>query len=92
MGFGDEPEQCPVAVEAPGLSLGGHVQRGLAVAVKQLVAEAARGVLVGDLDGDGADPLDVDHGDKAVREDAGNGAVGRDFLERSHVSADPTSS
>ena len=53
-----QPEQRTVAVEAPGPALAGHDFEGrLAVAVEQLVAEPSRSVLVGDLDGDRADPL-----------------------------------
>ena len=55
-----KPEQGAVAVEAPGPAGLGDFERRLAVAVEQFVAESARAVLVGDLDGDGADPLHVD--------------------------------
>ncbi len=70
VGLGDEPKKCPVAVEAPGLAVRCHGERRFAVAIDQLVAEPSRGVLVSDLDGDRADPLDGENRDQSVRQDA----------------------
>jgi hypothetical protein len=54
--LGDKPEERTIAVEAPWLSLDGHGECRLAVAVEQLASQAARGVSIGDLDSDGPDP------------------------------------
>ena len=74
--LGDEPEEAAVAVEAPGPALLNDFQARLVVAVQEDVGDAASGILVGQLDGLGAEPLDVHDGDETVGQDAADGGVG----------------
>ncbi|HVX16324.1 MAG TPA: hypothetical protein VHC22_34375 [Pirellulales bacterium] len=57
--FGEKAKQSTVTVKAPGPACFDDFQCRLAVSVEQLVAEAAIAVLVGHVDGYGADPTHV---------------------------------
>ena len=61
----------------------------LVVAVEELVRDAARWVLVGQLERLGAEPLDADDRDEPVGEDAADGGVGREVFESHERSASP---
>src|SRR2546430_4391338 len=50
LGLGDQAQQGAIGVEAPGPAGRGDLDAGLAVAVEQLAAETAGGVIVGHLD------------------------------------------
>ena len=71
--LGDEPKQLAVAVEAPGLALLRHLEAPLIGAVQDLVAHPPGRVLVGELQGVVAVPLNVDDGDERFGEDASHG-------------------
>ena len=73
LGLGHQPEKRTIAVEAPRAALGDDFDGGLAVAVKKLVRRPSRSVLVREIDGHVADPLDVDDRDELVRQDSLNG-------------------
>ena len=75
LGLGHEPEQRPVAVEAPRPSLGDNLEPGFVVTVEQLVGDRAGRRLVGELERRGAEPLHADDGDQAVGMNAADGAV-----------------
>ena len=62
-------------------------KRRLIVAVEQLVAGPARGVLVGQLDDGRAVPLHVHDGHEAVRQDAADGCAAGQVFESGHISA-----
>ena len=79
--LGDEAEERAVAVEAPGPALLDDLEARLVVAVEQLVRDLAGGVLVGQLERLGAEPLDADDGDQRVREDAADGGAGGQGLK-----------
>ena len=76
LGLGHEPEQRPVAVEAPRPSLVDNLEPGLVVTVEQLVGDRAGRRLVGELERRGAEPLHADDGDQAVGMHAADGAMG----------------
>ena len=63
LGLGHEPEQRPVAVEAPRPPGGDDLQPVLGIAVEQLVGDRAERRLVGELERRGAEPLHADDGD-----------------------------
>ncbi len=81
VGLGDQAEEGAVAVETPGPALLDDLQAGLVVAVEQLVGDLAGRGLVGQLQGLGAEPLDADHGDQGIGEDAADGGVGLELFE-----------
>ena len=70
--FGDEAEQSPVSVEAPRPTLFDNLKVRLIVPIKELVGDFALGGLVCQLDREGAVPLDIDDGHKAVWQNAAN--------------------
>ena len=75
LGLGHEPEQRPVAVEAPRPPGGDDLHPVLGIAVEQLVGDRAGRRLVGELKRRGAEPLHADDGDQAVGMNAADGAV-----------------
>jgi len=58
VGFGDQPEQGAVAVEAPGAALLDQLQARLVVTVQELVRDLAGPCLVGQLESLAVVPLD----------------------------------
>ena len=84
VGLGDQPEQGAIAVEAPGAALLGDLQAWLVVAVEQFVGEPAGRCLVGQFQGLGAEPLDRDDRDQAVRQDAAHGGTGEELFQSCH--------
>ena len=74
--LGDQAEQRAVAVEAPRPALLHEIEPQLVVPVEQLVRDLSRCSLVSQLECLGAEPLDVDHCDEGVREEAPDGCVG----------------
>ncbi len=61
VGLGNEAEEGPVAVKAPGSSLD-DLDGRLAVAIEQLVAQPSGGVLVGQLDDGRTVPANINDG------------------------------
>jgi len=53
----------------------GRSQRWLTIAIEKFIGQLASAVLVGEFDGDGADPFRVDNGYKAIREYAFDGCA-----------------
>ena len=93
--FGHQPEQRAVAVEAPGPALLDDLEPRLVVAVEQLVGDLAGRRLVGQLQRLGTEPLDADHGDQRIGQDAADGSVGLEVFELHaailrHTSRDPS--
>ena len=68
--FGQQAEQCAVAVEAPRPACLRDFERRLAVAIKQLVAETTGRVLVRDFDGDSAKPFNVEDRSQTLGQNA----------------------
>ena len=83
--FGDEAEECAVTVETPGATLFDDFDPGLVVPVEEPVGDSSGGVLVGELQGGGAEPLDADDGHQGVGEDAPDRRVGCEGLECAHL-------
>lgn len=79
--LGHEPEQLPVAVEAPWLALFCHLKARFISAVQDLVAHPAGRVLVGEFQGVIAVPLDTHDGDEGFGKNASNGDVGLEILK-----------
>ena len=67
--FGQQAEQCAVAVEAPRPACLRNLERRLPIAIEQLVAETTGRVFERDFDGDSAKPLNVKDADNAVGRD-----------------------
>ena len=70
MGLGHKTEHCSVTIKARWFSDRSDLEGGLAVAVKEFVAETAGGILVSQLDYRRAVPLDIDNCDQAIGKDA----------------------
>lgn len=85
MGLRDEAEQGPISVEAPWTALLDHFQTGLVMAVEEGVGWPAPRVLVGELEGLRAEPLDSHNGHEAVREDTPHGRVRLEVFEPHRV-------
>ena len=85
--LGNEPEERAIAVETPRAAALNHFEARLVVAEEQLVGDASGGVLVGELDGVGAVPLDVDDRDQPVRRDAADAGRRLEVLKRGQVDA-----
>jgi hypothetical protein len=68
VGLGNQAEQGPVSVKAPGASGLDNLKARLVVPVQEDVAHAAGGVLVRELQGVRAEPLDAHHRDGRVGE------------------------
>ena len=66
VGLRHEPEQCTVPVKAPGPTFLDDLEAGLVVAIQELVGNSAGGVLVGQLERLGPEPLHADHRDEAI--------------------------
>ena len=79
--FGDQPDQRPVAVEAPRPPLVDDFQAGLVMAVQQLVGDRAGRRLVRQLQRLRAEPLHADDRHCAVGMDAPDGAMGLKLFE-----------
>src|SRR5262249_36475001 len=77
----DEPEQLPVAVEAPRLAPFCYLEARFISAVQHLVAHASGWVLVREFQGVIAIPLDAHDGDQGFGKNASNGDVGLEILE-----------
>jgi hypothetical protein len=70
MGFGHEPEQMAVAVEAPGPALLNDGQACFIVPIEQLVGDTARGVLIREFERLRAKPLHADDCHEALGKNA----------------------
>ena len=86
LGLGNQPEKRTIAVETPRAALGDDFDGGLAVAVKQARCRPSRGVLVREIDGDVADPLDVHNRDELVGKDALDGGPASQIFQFRHAS------
>ena len=86
MRLGDEPEQVPVAVEAPRPPLRHDLEPRLVVTIEQLVGDLAAGVLVGELERLRAEPLHADDSDQAIRQDALHRRIRLKVFEFAHKS------
>jgi hypothetical protein len=79
--LGDEPKQLAIAVEAPWLPLLRHLEARFIGAVQDLVADPPGRVLVGELEGVVAVPLNVDDGDQRFGKNAAYSDVGLEVFE-----------
>ena len=77
----DQTEEVAVGIEAPGGPFGRDLEPCFVRAVQQLVAGFALDVLEGQLDGAGAEPLDVDDLDGAIVADALDLGAAREVFE-----------
>jgi len=84
VGLRNEAEKRAVAIEAPGAADLDDFQGRLAVAVEQLDAQAAVAVFVGHLNGDSANPADVNDGDQSIGQDPFDRCAVGDFFKWSH--------
>ncbi len=81
LGLGDQPEQAPVAVEAPGSPVGDDLEARFVVAIEQFVGDLTVRFLVGQLDRFRAEPLQADDRHRAVGVHTSDGTVGSKVLE-----------
>lgn len=84
LGFGDETEHAAVSIEAPGPALLDQVEAGFIAAIEQFVGDLAGRGLVGQLQGLGTEPADVDDDDQAVGQQAADGGIGLKIFEADH--------
>ena len=73
-----------IAIERPGTARRDDFQGRLSVAVKEFVPQATGGILVGEFDGDGADPLHVYDRHQGVGQHALDRCAFRQILKRGH--------
>src|ERR1019366_7389339 len=81
----DEAEQMPVAVKAPGAAVLQDLEARLVMAIEQLVGNAARRSLVGQLQSLGAKPLYADHRNNLLRQNASDCGGGLEVFEAGHI-------
>ena len=84
--FRDEPQRAAVCIETPRTSHRGDLDRGFAISVEKFIAEAPRGVLVGQLNDGRAVPFDVHDRNQAVGQDALHRSAACHFFKASHLS------
>src|SRR5580704_18226897 len=83
--LGDETEQMPVTVEAPRAAMFDDLQAWLVMAIKQLVGNAARRSLIGQLQRLGAKPLYTDDRDDLLRQNSPDCGGWLEIFEAGHV-------
>ena len=79
--LGDQAEQHAVSVEAPGPPDLDDLEPGLVVAVQELIGDPAGRRLAGQLQGFRAEPLDADHRNEAVGQNAAHRGIGPEVFE-----------
>ena len=79
--LGDQAEQGAVTVEAPGSTELDDLETELVVTVQQLIGDLAGRRLVGQLERFGAEPLNADHRDEAVGQNAAHRGIGLEMFE-----------
>ena len=85
MRLGDEPEQVPIPVEAPGATVLQDLQSRFVVPIEQFVRNPPRRSLVGQLQRLGAKPLYADDRNDLVRQDSPDGGGRLKVFEAGHV-------
>src|SRR6516164_2667798 len=70
MRFGDQAEQVPVAVEAPGPSLRCDFDARFIVPVQQFVRDLSARILVSELKGLRSEPLSINNSDETIGQNA----------------------
>ena len=84
VGFGNKAERGPVAIKAPGPPLLDQVKPLFIAAVDQFIGNPAVGCFVGQLQGLGTIPLDIDDCDQAVRQESLYSGIGFQVFESHH--------
>src|SRR5579885_1214069 len=84
MGLGDQPKLRTVTVKAPGPSLFDNLDPRLVMPVQKLVRNLAIWRFIRQFHSGRTIPLDIDHGDKAVLQDALNGRIRPEIFEPIH--------
>ena len=85
MRFGNQSEQMPVAVEAPRAAVLHNLEARLVMAIEQFIGNTASWSFVGQLQRLGAKPLDADHGDYLVWQNASHCGSGLEVFEADHL-------
>lgn len=75
----------PIAVETPGAAVLDHLEAQLVMAIEQLIGNATRGPFVGQLQSLGAKPLNADHRDRLVAQNASDCGGRLEVFEAGHV-------
>jgi hypothetical protein len=83
--LGDKAEQASVAVKTPWPAQLDHLDPRLVMAVEEFVCDFPVGGLVGEFQRFRPRPLHADHRNKAVRQNAAHGGVGRELFELAHI-------
>src|SRR5690349_16267584 len=73
MRFSHKSKKRAVAIERPGLTSSDDLKHRLPLTIEELVAGPTTGVFVGQFDSRITVPLDIDHADRAIRQDATDG-------------------
>src|ERR1700751_4748219 len=85
MRLGNQAKQVPFAVEAPGATVFYDFKAPLVVTIEQLVGNTASWRLVGQLQRLGAKPLDADHRDNLIRQNAPDCGGWQEVFEAGHI-------
>jgi hypothetical protein len=82
--LGNQAEKFAIAIEAPWPAGFSDFKRRLAIAVKEHDTGLAGRIFVGKLDRGGPVPFDIDHGDKAIRQNASDSGTPLEILQFGH--------
>ena len=85
MRFRYETEKATVAIKTPWTALCGDLDPRLVVSIEQLVGDLAARIFVGQFDRCRPEPLRVDHGDEAIRQNALHRGVGSEVFKLAHL-------
>src|ERR1017187_2739709 len=81
----DQPEQLPVAVEAPRPTGFGDLQSGFAIPVKEYDVGLPGGIFICEFDCRRPVPFNVDHRDEAILKDSLDGRPSFKILKFGHI-------
>jgi hypothetical protein len=83
-GFGHQSQQRAIGVKRPGLAFGHNLKARFILAVDELAIRVPGCRAVGQVDGGGADPLDVDNSHRAVGDNTLDGCPWMEVFETGH--------
>ena len=84
LGLGNKPQELPVGLKTPGLSLGNQLKPFFIASEEELVSNPTGGVFVGEFNGIGSIPLHIDYCDVLSRKDTPDGGSLLKILKLGH--------
>ena len=86
--FGNEPEEVPVAIEAPRATRFNHLDRRFVVAVEELISQLTSWVFVCEFQRFRSEPLHAYDRHETVRQNAFDRRSGSELIEAGHAARD----